>query len=118
MIDNNPPKTTTPELPDDPNNSRFSVPSPTPTGPVSSPAPAPSSTESASASACTSLEEVELALQIAAREDHPRGSESRRKWLKRIDELLDLRQIRRQERLAELKKLAQSKQQNSTSSSQ
>ena len=112
MQDNNPP-IATPDLPDDPNNSRCSAPSPTPTGPVSSPAPAPSPTESSSGSkngscSCTSLEEVELALQIAARECHAPGSAARKDWLRRVDELLDLRQLRRQERLAELQKLAAS----------
>lgn len=111
MQDNNPPTAT--DTPDDPNNGRFSAPSPTPTGPASSPAPAPSPTESGSDSkngscSCTSLEEVELALQIAARECHAPGSAARKEWLRRIDELLDLRQLRRQERLAELQKLADS----------
>jgi hypothetical protein len=41
---------------------------------------------------------VELALQIAARECHPPGSAARKDWLRRIDELLDLRQLRRNER--------------------
>jgi hypothetical protein len=96
MQDNNPPTAT--DTPDDPNNSRCSAASPTPTGPASCPSPAPSPTGSASASACTSLEEVELALQIAARECHPPGSAARKDWLRRIDELLDLRQLRRNER--------------------
>lgn len=105
MQDNNPPTAT--ETPDDqPNNSRCSVPSPTPTGPASSQSPAPSPTGSASAFACTSLEEVELALQIAARECHAPGSAARKEWLRRIDELLDLRQLRRNERLAQQQKPA------------